>query len=384
MTKPGWSIARRLIGDERGLALPLVAVAIPVIFGSTALAVDYGYVLQVQNTLQYKTDAAALAGAQGLIDGTYSSKAKLYSASAAVGGVNTISGITVPAPTITTKCSTTLTNAGVACSGSSSSNMIVVTQTAKVPLFFGSALKFAQMTVSATASAAPGGGNYPNLNVMILVDNTSSMTQTDPNCSGKTKIACAMAGVQSFLGKLSPAVDYVGIEVFPGVTSASAQYDVSNCSSHSVTPVEYGSTGFSGSSPTDTYTIVGLAKCTTGTSGTCYRTSNGATSLNSSSNLVKAVGSSTTTGCMKAVGRRGDLLRRCDQPGAEQPSGVQDFVGRRRRELAKRHDPLERRRRDCELPATPNRSSPRRGEQHAMRRSPRRKAPQPRGPGSIR
>ena len=113
MTKPGWSIARRLIGDERGLALPLVAVAIPVIFGSTALAVDYGYVLQVQNTLQYKTDAAALAGAQGLIDGTYSSKAKLYSASAAVGGVNTISGITVPAPTITTKCSTTLTNAGV-------------------------------------------------------------------------------------------------------------------------------------------------------------------------------------------------------------------------------------------------------------------------------
>ena len=242
MTKPGWSLARRLVGDERGLALPLVAVAIPVIFGSTALAVDYGYVLQVQNTLQYKTDAAALAGAQGLIDGTYSSKAKLYSASAAVGGVNTISGITVGAPTITTKCSTTLTNAGVACSGSSSSNMIVVTQTAKVPLFFGSALKFAQMTVSATASAAPGGGNYPNLNVMILVDNTSSMTQTDPNCSGKTKIACAMAGVQSFLAKLSPAVDYVGIEVFPGVTSASAQYDVSNCSSHSVTPVEYGIT----------------------------------------------------------------------------------------------------------------------------------------------
>ncbi len=68
-----------------------------------------------------------------------------------------------------------------------------------------------------------------------------------------------MAGVQSFLAKLSPSVDYVGIEVFPGVTSASAQYDVSNCSSHSVTPVEYGISGFSGSSPTDTYTIVGLA-----------------------------------------------------------------------------------------------------------------------------
>ena len=198
MTKPGWSIARRLIGDERGLALPLVAMAIPVIFGTTALAVDYGYVLQVQNTLQFKTDAAALAGAQGLVDGTYSARAKLYSASAAAGGVNTISGITVPTPTITTRCSTTLANAGVSCSGSGS-NVVVVTQTAKVPLFFGSALHFGPMTVTTTSTAAPGGGIYPNLNIMILLDNTQSMTQTDPNCGGKTKVACAMAGVQGFL-----------------------------------------------------------------------------------------------------------------------------------------------------------------------------------------
>ena len=304
MTKPGWSIARRLIGDERGLALPLVAMAIPVIFGTTALAVDYGYVLQVQNTLQFKTDAAALAGAQGLVDGTYSARAKLYSASAAAGGVNTISGITVPTPTITTRCSTTLANAGISCSGSGS-NVVVVTQTAKVPLFFGSALHFGPMTVTTTSTAAPGGGIYPNLNIMILLDNTQSMTQTDPNCGGKTKVACAMAGVQGFLAKLSPSVDYVGIEVFPGVTSASAQYDVSNCSSHSVTPVEYGVSGFSGSSPTDTYTIVGLATCTTGTSGNCYRTSNGATGLNSSNSVVKAVGTSSTAGCMKVVGGEG-------------------------------------------------------------------------------
>ena len=304
MTKPGWSIARRLIGDERGLALPLVAMAIPVIFGTTALAVDYGYVLQVQNTLQFKTDAAALAGAQGLVDGTYSARAKLYSASAAAGGVNTISGSRSPRRRSPRDARPRWRTPEFPVRARGS-NIVVVTQTAKVPLFFGSALHFGPMTVTTTSTAAPGGGIYPNLNIMILLDNTQSMTQTDPNCGGKTKVACAMAGVQGFLAKLSPSVDYVGIEVFPGVTSASAQYDVSNCSSHSVTPVEYGVSGFSGSSPTDTYTIVGLATCTTGTSGNCYRTSNGATGLNSSNSVVKAVGTSSTAGCMKVVGGEG-------------------------------------------------------------------------------
>src|SRR5271165_5770575 len=82
MTRQGFSVIRRLIGDERRLALPLVTVAIPVIFGCSAIAIDFGYALQVANTLQSKTDAAALAGAQGLTDGTYTTKARLYSASA--------------------------------------------------------------------------------------------------------------------------------------------------------------------------------------------------------------------------------------------------------------------------------------------------------------
>lgn len=302
MTRRGYSMIRRLIGDERGLALPLVTVAIPVIFGCSALAIDFGYVLQVQTTLQSKTDAAALAGAQGLVDGTYTAKANLYSASTAAGGVNQISGIAVGAPTITTRCSTTMANAGVACAGPASSNVIVVTQTARVPLLFGSAVNFAQMTVSATSTASAGGGNYPALNVMILIDNTSSMSNTDPNCSGKTKFQCALLGVQNFLAKLSPSVDYIGIEVFPGVTTASAPYDV-NCSG-TVSPVEYGSSKFNAPA-TATYTIVGLSTCTTGSSGNCYRTSNSATSLNSSSSIVKSVGTSSTTGCMKIVGGEG-------------------------------------------------------------------------------
>ncbi len=176
-----------------------------------------------------------------------------------------------------------------------------------MPLLFGAALGLAPMTFTATSTAAAAGGNYPALNVMIIVDTTASMNSNDPLCS-TTKIACAEKGAQSILKQLNPSVDYIGMEVFPGVTSASAQYDVSNCSSHQVSPVEYGVAGFSGSTPTDTYTIVGLSTCTTGSTGNCYRTSSGATTLNTNSNLVKAVGSGSTSGCMKAIGGEGTFF----------------------------------------------------------------------------
>ena len=290
----------RLLCDETGLALPLVTVSIPIIFGCLALAVDFGYAVQVKNELQSRTDAAALAAAQGLADGTYSAKANLYSASGSAGGVNTISGVSVPAPQITARCSTSLQTAGVPCY--SAGNVVQVTQTAQAPLFFGAALGWSAATVSATSTAAAGGGNLPALNVMIIVDTTASMNTNDPAC-GMTRFQCSLKGVQNILSELNPAVDYVGIEVFPGVTTASAQNDV-NCSGNP-TPVQYGSSKFSASPATATYSIVGLATCTTGTGGNCYRTSSSATSLNSASNIVKAVGTGSSTGCMKAEGGEG-------------------------------------------------------------------------------
>jgi uncharacterized membrane protein len=151
------SLIGRLAGDERGAILPVVTVALPVIFGTTALAIDYGYVRYVQSSLQATTDAAALAGAQGLSDGTYAAKANLYSSSVLVGGVNTIAGITVGTPTITVRCSLKMKNdADVPCPPSghgNAINVIQVTQTATVPLFFGSAIGLKPMTVWATAFA---------------------------------------------------------------------------------------------------------------------------------------------------------------------------------------------------------------------------------------
>lgn len=310
-------LVRRLAGDERGFALAYMTVALPVIFGTTALGIDYGYVLYVQQRLQATTNQAALAAAQGFSDGTYTAKAELYSSSASAGGINTIPGVTVTLSTTTPRCSKTMVSAGIACVGAADANVIQVTQTATVPLFFGHAIGVAPMTVSSTAYASAGGGKYPALNVIVILDTTQSMGNSDPLCS-KTKIACAESGLQSILNQLYPSIDYVGLEVFPGMLTSVASYDT-NCggtpgskgtltaSGKNANLVEYGASGFSASPATDTYTVVGLSTCTLGSGGTCYRTSNSSTSLNSSNPMVEAAGNAgtKTTGCLQAPGGEG-------------------------------------------------------------------------------
>jgi Flp pilus assembly protein TadG len=165
------SLVARLAGDERGAILPMVTVALPIIFGTTALAIDYGYVCYVRSSLQATTDAAALAGAQGLSDGTYEAKAKLYSSCASVGGINTIAGITVGTPTITGVCSSNMQmvlRCPLSGPGTSALNVIQVTQTAQVPLFFGSAIGLNPMTVSTTAFAVGAPPPPPVLLVRLI------------------------------------------------------------------------------------------------------------------------------------------------------------------------------------------------------------------------
>src|SRR3970040_1077885 len=62
---PGGSEKRR---GERGQALVLGALALVVLFGFTAMAVDVGFFLRHRAVVQQAVDAAALAGAQELPD----------------------------------------------------------------------------------------------------------------------------------------------------------------------------------------------------------------------------------------------------------------------------------------------------------------------------
>ena len=57
---------RRLIGDESGAALILVAAGIFALVGFGALSVDVGYLYSAQRELQASANAAALAGAKDI------------------------------------------------------------------------------------------------------------------------------------------------------------------------------------------------------------------------------------------------------------------------------------------------------------------------------
>lgn len=87
-----WS-ARALFADERGMAALVAAIALPVLAGVGAFAVDIAHYRYVGNRLQTAADAAALAGAQLL---PKSSRDALSASAVATGAVD-MAGRNIPA-----------------------------------------------------------------------------------------------------------------------------------------------------------------------------------------------------------------------------------------------------------------------------------------------
>ena len=146
-----------------------------------------------------------------------------------------------------TKC---LSTTGVPCSPV---NAIVVQQVATVPLFFSRVVGWSSMNVKAMATASAKGGVPTPLDIMLVVDTTSSMNNscsgTVSGISNPTRLDCALAGMRALIGAVWPcppsltscgtvtggnvakAVDEIGLMVFPGLkagTSKSMDYDCSN------------------------------------------------------------------------------------------------------------------------------------------------------------
>jgi hypothetical protein len=162
------------------------------------------------------------------------------------------------------------------------------------------------------------GGTPTPYNIAIVLDTTSSMNDADngnnntANCS--SQIQCAELGIQTFLQELYPClggstctktstpVDEVSLYVFPGATSTSIVNDY-NCSGNNPTIVPYtfqnvtsGSQNLSLPSA-DTYQVEAFS--------TDYKTSNIATTLNSSSDMVVSVGGKSGCSGAKAPGGEG-------------------------------------------------------------------------------
>ena len=287
---------RAAVADERGQVVVWVAVVMVMLIGASAFAVDVGHAMLVRKQLQTSADAAALAAAQHLADGTYAAVALTYSDK---GSTNGYGGYNVDDPVITTRCSSTVAAWGVNCS-STSPNLVTVSETAHVNTFFAGAVGFPKLTVSAIAAAAKGARPTP-YNVAIVLDTTASMRLNDSNCGG-TQLSCAEDAIGVILAGLDPSIDNVSLFTFPAMDANTVQND-SNCSGVQATGEPYtfpSTTATSLTTPQITIgsgsnkTVVNTTYQITGFLNT-YRTSDGAKSLNSSSLLTQAIGQSS--GC---------------------------------------------------------------------------------------
>ncbi len=311
----------RSFRNEDGQALPWMALLITLIMGAAGLTIDLGHAYVCYRKLQSSTDAAALAGAYAMAQSGATQtgvKAEASSFSSVNGGANATYNLPSAAVQSSFKCITDSPMVNVGCIAFNTSttnvpngyNVIQVTQQATVPTFFIGALTFwakkpeTSLTLRTVATAAMQSGPPEQVNVAIVVDTTASMASNDndPLC-GKTRIYCALGGVQTLLQGLTPcaagytstnctAYDRVSLFTFPAVQASQVSNDT-NCKGNnpqieSYTTPAVGATWSSLSSATTTYQITGY--------GTNYSSTNGkGGSLPSTSNST-IVAATTPTG----------------------------------------------------------------------------------------
>lgn len=202
-------IARRVLRDESGQTLIMMAVLMIGFFGMAAIVADVGDVYYSYSELRSSTDAAALAAAQGMPFNTSTVDQAALNAteySAQTGKLNAWGNLDVTNYTYQSACLSTGVGAEIPCLATghgTTANVIQVTQTAKVRTYFAALFGHRYITLTATATAMiAGAGNAP-YNIALVLDTTGSMNDQDSAC-GTTQLACAISGMQTFLSGLSP------------------------------------------------------------------------------------------------------------------------------------------------------------------------------------
>ena len=313
------SFVQRLLHDQSAQVLPMMAVMMIGFLGMTGWVVDVGDVYYSYNELQASTNAAAMAGAEGLSFNTStvnqaSVNALAYSSQS--GNKNYMSNLTVATPSITLGCITGSVGASVPCvstgvSATPTANAIQVTQTATVKTFFMALLGTPSVSLTATGTALMSGAASTPYNVAIVIDTTQSMSTADTNCgSGKSRLQCALGGVQTLLQGLNPcsaegcgtltsgnyqnALDRVSLFTFPEAATGTTMQNDYNCSGNNptITPYTYpsatGSTYTPGTS-SPTYQVTPYMSN--------YRTSDSSSSLSTSSGSDVVLATGLKSGC---------------------------------------------------------------------------------------
>lgn len=294
--------ARRLT-DQRGQVLLVFALSLTMLLGLVAFAVDYGHILYARRALQNSTDLAASAGALEIgqdMDNARTPEAVALRFSSQAGALNARPGLTGVSAAAQVRCTNfmaQLTTGANCTSTTTPPNTMTVTQSVTIPLYFARVLGFSSKLISAQATATASAGYVPPMDIMIVLDATWSMST---NCSGggTTKINCAKNGIQALLTSLWPCTpgetcaanvhvhDQVGLILFPPPVNTTARDRQRDCSDNLLgTDVAYDNPSNRLVNPNYDYVVAPISND--------FKSSNGGTTLNAASNLVKAV---TTTG----------------------------------------------------------------------------------------
>ena len=310
---------RRALKDEHGQVLPATLLGLVAFIGFAGLSIEVGHGYYAVQKLQASTNAAALAGAAYMPTQSAATTAVTkYSSKSTDENANPIMTVTGLSTTFKCSSSTALPGCETDAAGDTAANEIIVTQSVKVPLWFGSLFGVPNFNISATATAAMRGGPNTPYNIAIIVDTTASMASGDSGvqCSG-TQISCALQGVQSLLKILYPCelagtctsssipVDTVSLFVFPGVTTATQanDYNCPHTSNPSIVPYTFqnvttGSSQKLTQPSTNTYQITAWS--------TNYKISDTATTLNApTSQIVDAAGGDSGCAGITAPGGYG-------------------------------------------------------------------------------
>ena len=353
----------KFLRNQRGQTSVFMALGVLVTATLGGAAIEAGHVYYAYERLVASTNAAAVAAGQAMPNiGTSGSPAagtayyNLYKyssdGSSTPVGLNANTLLSGASISMSFACSSSVTSSlNVGCqsptsgscgSGLSTCNVLKVTQTASVNLWFGGLLGFPTMTVKAVSYAAMRGGSDTPYNIAVIIDTTNSMTASAPSgdgCgSGATQIACAVAGLKVMLQDMDPCplnqicpgnssyVDGVSLFTFPAISVATetkdsqvvetGPYDDTTCPTTNppIVPYAFINASTSGqnlalpsstsgtnysSSYAGTYQVMGFDDG--------YRDSDGASTLYSGDGLASAVGYETSGSCngLQAPGGEG-------------------------------------------------------------------------------
>jgi Flp pilus assembly protein TadG len=278
---------RGLLRDRTGATAVLFGFMAVGLMGTAGLTIDVGQVFVAKRNFAAATEAAALAGANALLQNN-ATQSTVQAAITAWNTANPPSKITLTNSNVAVSCDTATANLP-SCNGTSP-NVATVTQTATVSTHFMKAFGIPSITLTSTASASKAGGTSIPLNVMFVLDATGSMNSADAGCTvpgitNPTRFQCAEYSVQSILKLMPTSMDKAGLMIFPGMAT---QYSPT---SHPC-PTQPNSTPY--------YTT--NIKYQIGT--TLDATYNdGSGSLINTSPLIQAIGNGTAlTGCVTAKG----------------------------------------------------------------------------------